>query len=162
MHTQSEEARTALTALASLDIAPERSASIARAIVTLDRELDEAHTMLVKAQSMVKAVVDWDASQHMSAYACARLTPRETAILEALLMANGRVMSQQGLLTYLYNGQPDTPELKIIDVFICKIRRKLQQVRDYLKATGVPHEIETSWGRGYRLKPVQAHCSATG
>jgi two-component system cell cycle response regulator CtrA len=40
----------------------------------------------------------------------------------------------------------DEPELKIIDVFICKLRKKIQQ------ATGSDHYIETVWGRGYMLK----------
>jgi two-component system cell cycle response regulator CtrA len=53
-------------------------------------------------------------------------------------------------LNHLYGGM-DEPELKIIDVFVCKLRKKLAQ------ATGGKHYIETVWGRGYVLRdPVEA------
>jgi two-component system cell cycle response regulator CtrA len=48
-------------------------------------------------------------------------------------------------LNHLYGGM-DEPELKIIDVFVCKLRKKLAQ------ATGGKHYIETVWGRGYVLR----------
>jgi two-component system cell cycle response regulator CtrA len=48
-------------------------------------------------------------------------------------------------LNHLYGGM-DEPELKIIDVFVCKLRKKLAQ------ATGGHHYIETVWGRGYVLR----------
>jgi len=48
-------------------------------------------------------------------------------------------------LNHLYGGM-DEPELKIIDVFVCKLRKKLAQ------ATGGSHYIETVWGRGYVLR----------
>jgi two-component system cell cycle response regulator CtrA len=52
-------------------------------------------------------------------------------------------------LNHLYGGM-DEPELKIIDVFVCKLRKKLAQ------ATGGKHYIETVWGRGYVLRdPVE-------
>src|SRR3977135_4520991 len=57
-------------------------------------------------------------------------------------------------LNHLYGGM-DEPELKIIDVFICKLRKKLQA------ATGGQHYIETVWGRGYVLRdPAAAHAAA--
>jgi two-component system cell cycle response regulator CtrA len=46
---------------------------------------------------------------------------------------------------HLYGGM-DEPELKIIDVFICKLRKKLSE------ATGGDNYIETVWGRGYVLR----------
>ena len=48
-------------------------------------------------------------------------------------------------LNHLYGGQ-DEPELKIIDVFICKLRKKLS------KASGGEQYIGTVWGRGYVLR----------
>jgi two-component system cell cycle response regulator CtrA len=48
-------------------------------------------------------------------------------------------------LNHLYGGM-DEPELKIIDVFICKLRKKL------VASTGGQHYIETVWGRGYVLR----------
>jgi two-component system cell cycle response regulator CtrA len=57
-------------------------------------------------------------------------------------------------LNHLYGGM-DEPELKIIDVFICKLRKKLAA------ATGGEHYIETVWGRGYVLRdPQEAHVAA--
>ena len=49
------------------------------------------------------------------------------------------------LLKHLYAGIQE-PELKIIDVFVCKLRKKLA------RATGGHHYIETVWGRGYVLR----------
>jgi two-component system cell cycle response regulator CtrA len=58
-------------------------------------------------------------------------------------------------LNHLYGGM-DEPELKIIDVFVCKLRKKLAQ------ATGGKHYIETVWGRGYVLRdPVEAPAALT-
>ena len=48
-------------------------------------------------------------------------------------------------LDRLYRGINE-PQLKIIDVFLCKLRKKLAQ------ATGGNHYIETVWGRGYMLR----------
>ncbi|MER9912667.1 winged helix-turn-helix domain-containing protein [Mesorhizobium sp. M0050] len=62
-----------------------------------------------------------------------------------LRSAGHRVRSQASLLTRLYQLKTDEPELKIIDVFVCKLRKKL-------KPLGV--EIQTVWGQGYRLLPM--------
>ncbi|WP_299938548.1 response regulator transcription factor [uncultured Pelagimonas sp.] len=70
-----------------------------------------------------------------------RLTPKEAAILAVLIRAGGRILSKQEILDAAY-GHLSQPELKIVDVFICKIR----------KALGGPAMIETVWGRGYRFK----------
>ncbi|CAM5764651.1 winged helix-turn-helix domain-containing protein [Bosea minatitlanensis] len=56
------------------------------------------------------------------------------------------VWSREQLMVALYSHRPDEPpEIKIVDVFICKIRRKL-------KPLGI--EIENLWGQGYRLAPA--------
>lgn len=70
------------------------------------------------------------------------LTRREYAILEALMLRKGRMISKTSLLDILYAGH-DEPGIKIIDVFICKIRKKLSA------ALGNDQTIETIWGRGY-------------
>ena len=70
------------------------------------------------------------------------LTAKEYAILELLSMRKGTTLSKEVFLSHLYGGM-DEPELKIIDVFICKLRKKLRE------ATGGQHYIETVWGRGY-------------
>jgi two-component system cell cycle response regulator CtrA len=73
-----------------------------------------------------------------------RLTPKEYEILELLSVRKGTALTKEMLLDHLYGGR-DEPEQKIIDVFVCKLRKKL------LQATGGEHYIETLWGRGYVL-----------
>lgn len=72
------------------------------------------------------------------------LTSKEYSILELLLLRKGAVLTKDMFLNHLYGGI-DEPEMKIIDVFICKLRRKLQRF-------GVDHMIITVWGRGYILQ----------
>jgi len=73
------------------------------------------------------------------------LTSKEYAILELLAMRKGTVLTKEMFLNHLYGGI-DEPELKIIDVFVCKLRKKLAEASD-----GTNY-IETVWGRGYMLK----------
>ena len=73
------------------------------------------------------------------------LTGKEYGILELLSMHKGTTMTKEMFLNHLYGGT-DEPELKIIDVFVCKLRKKLAQ------ATGGNHYIETVWGRGHMLR----------
>jgi len=73
------------------------------------------------------------------------LTSKEYAILELLAMRRGAVLTKEMFLNHLYGGI-DEPELKIIDVFVCKLRKKLAD------ASGGVNYIDTVWGRGYMLK----------
>src|SRR6266851_5493237 len=73
------------------------------------------------------------------------LTGKEYGILELLSLRKGTTLTKEMFLNHLYGGM-DEPELKIIDVFVCKLRKKLAQ------ATGGSHYIETVWGRGYVLR----------
>ena len=73
------------------------------------------------------------------------LTGKEYGILELLSLRKGTTLTKEMFLNHLYGGM-DEPELKIIDVFICKLRKKLSQ------ATGDENYIETVWGRGYVLR----------
>ena len=73
------------------------------------------------------------------------VTGKEYSILELLSLRKGTTLTKEMFLDHLYGGM-DEPELKIIDVFICKLRKKLAE------ATGGEHYIETVWGRGYVLK----------
>lgn len=73
------------------------------------------------------------------------LTGKEYAILELLALRKGATLTKEMFLNHLYGGM-DEPELKIIDVFICKLRRKLGE------ALGDDNIIETVWGRGYVLR----------
>jgi two-component system, cell cycle response regulator CtrA len=72
------------------------------------------------------------------------LTGKEYAILELLVMRKGMVLTKEMFLNHLYNGM-DEPEMKIIDVFICKLRKKLAQA-------GAGDVINTVWGRGYTAR----------
>ena len=77
------------------------------------------------------------------------LTAKEYGILELLSLRKGTTLTKEMFLNHLYGGM-DEPELKIIDVFVCKLRKKLST------ATGGEHYIETVWGRGYVLRdPVE-------
>ena len=75
------------------------------------------------------------------------LTVKEYQMLELLSLRKGTTLTKEMFLNNLYGGtnEPE-PELKIIDVFICKLRKKLSE------ATGGENYIETVWGRGYRLR----------
>lgn len=73
------------------------------------------------------------------------LTGKEYQILELLTLRKGTTLTKEMFLNHLYGGM-DEPELKIIDVFICKLRKKLTE------AIGGDHNIETVWGRGYVLR----------
>ncbi len=73
------------------------------------------------------------------------LTGKEYQMLELLSLRKGTTLTKEMFLNHLYGGM-DEPELKIIDVFICKLRKKLAN------ATGGDHYIETVWGRGYVLR----------
>jgi DNA-binding winged helix-turn-helix (wHTH) protein len=73
------------------------------------------------------------------------LTGKEYCIIELLSLRKDTVLTKQMLLDHLYGGMHE-PEQKIIDVFVCHLRKKLAQ------ATSGKHYIETVWGRGYRLR----------
>ena len=73
------------------------------------------------------------------------LTGKEYGILELLSLRKGTTLTKEMFLNHLYGGI-DEPELKIIDVFVCKLRKKLSM------ATGGENYIETVWGRGYVLR----------
>jgi two-component system cell cycle response regulator CtrA len=73
------------------------------------------------------------------------LTGKEYGILELLALRKGTTLTKEMFLNHLYGGM-DEPEVKIIDVFICKLRKKIQDL------TGGDNYIETVWGRGYVLR----------
>ncbi len=77
------------------------------------------------------------------------LTGKEYQMLELLSLRKGTTLTKEMFLNHLYGGM-DEPELKIIDVFICKIRKKLARALDG------DNYIETVWGRGYVLREPEA------
>ena len=73
------------------------------------------------------------------------LTGKEYALIELLALKKGSTVSKEQFLNHLYNGM-DEPEVKIIDVFFCKIRGKIKEL------SGGEDYITTVWGRGYILQ----------
>ncbi len=89
--------------------------------------------------------VNLDAKTVDVANKAVHLTGKEYQMLELLSLRKGTTLTKEMFLNHLYGGM-DEPELKIIDVFICKLRKKLNE------ATGGQSYIETVWGRGYVLR----------
>ncbi len=100
------------------------------------------------AQSTIKTgkvTVNLDAKTVEAEGSPVHLTGKEYQMLELLSLRKGTTLTKEMFLNHLYGGM-DEPELKIIDVFICKLRKKLSE------ATGGDNYIETVWGRGYVLR----------
>jgi two-component system cell cycle response regulator CtrA len=74
------------------------------------------------------------------------LTGQEAKIIEILCVGAPRTQSKEMIMQNLYSLVDDEPEIKIIDVFVCKLRKKLGAYHP--DAEGF---IETVWGRGYRI-----------
>jgi two-component system cell cycle response regulator CtrA len=75
------------------------------------------------------------------------LTDKEYQTLELLALRKGTTLNKEMFLSHLYGGM-DEPEMKIIDVFVCKLRKKLAN------ASGGKNYIETVWGRGYVIREL--------
>ena len=100
------------------------------------------------AQSIIRTggiAVNLDAKTVEVDGTAVHLTGKEYQMLELLSLRKGTTLTKEMFLNHLYGGM-DEPELKIIDVFICKLRKKLSE------ATGGDNFIETVWGRGYVLR----------
>ncbi|WP_347310103.1 response regulator transcription factor CtrA [Defluviimonas sp. SAOS-178_SWC] len=100
------------------------------------------------SQSIIKTgkiAVNLDAKTVDVAGTPVHLTGKEYQMLELLSLRKGTTLTKEMFLNHLYGGM-DEPELKIIDVFICKLRKKLSE------ATSGDNYIETVWGRGYVLR----------
>ena len=100
------------------------------------------------AQSVIrvgKVLVNLDAKTVDVEGRTVHLTGKEYQMLELLSLRKGSTLTKEMFLNHLYGGM-DEPELKIIDIFICKLRKKLAE------ATGGDSYIETVWGRGYVLR----------
>jgi two-component system cell cycle response regulator CtrA len=89
-------------------------------------------------------VLNMDSRTVEVAGAPVHLTGKEYAMLELLMLRKGNVQSKEQFLNHLYGGM-DEPEMKIVDVFMCKLRRKLSNA-------GAFDLIETVWGRGYLIR----------
>ncbi len=113
------------------------------------------------AQSVIRTgeiEVNLDAKTVQAAGKTVHLTGKEYQMLELLSLRKGTTLTKEMFLNHLYGGM-DEPELKIIDVFICKLRKKLAE------ATGGESYIDTVWGRGYVLRdpsPLETRRVAIG
>jgi two-component system cell cycle response regulator CtrA len=104
------------------------------------------------SQSVIKTgklVVNLEARTVEAGARPLHLTGKEYAILELLSLRKGTTLTKEMFLNHLYGGI-DEPELKIIDVFVCKLRKKLSTACDG------ENYIETVWGRGYVLRDPPA------
>jgi two-component system, cell cycle response regulator CtrA len=100
------------------------------------------------AQSVIQTddlVVDLDSKMVEINGARVHLTVKEYQMLELLALRKGATLTKEMFLSHLYGGMEE-PEMKIIDVFICKLRKKLAI------ASGGKDYIETVWGRGYVMR----------
>jgi two-component system, cell cycle response regulator CtrA len=104
------------------------------------------------AQSIIQTgdlIVDLDAKKVEINGARVHLTGKEYQMLELLSLRKGTTLTKEMFLNHLYGGM-DEPESKIVDVFICKLRKKLAS------ASGGNEFIETVWARGYVLSEPTA------
>ena len=102
-----------------------------------------------------KLVVNLDTREVSVDDHAVHLTGKEYGILELLALRKSTTLTKEMFLNHLYGGMKE-PEIKIIDVFVCKLRKKLAAV------TGGNHYIETVWGRGYRLRDPDLPESSAG
>ena len=116
-----------------------------------DELLARAHAIIRRSKGYDKPVVtvgqmavDLSAKTVSVGERQVRLTGKEYQMFELLVLRKGTTVNKEMFLDHLYAGL-DEPELKIIDVFICKLRTKL-------RAAGAGGHIQTVWGRGYRLQ----------
>ncbi|MBU0726076.1 MAG: response regulator transcription factor [Alphaproteobacteria bacterium] len=114
---------------------------IARINAIVRRSKGHAHSVIKTG----RMVVDLDAHSVEVNNQSVHLTAKEYGILELLSLRKGTTLTKEMFLNHLYGGM-DEPELKIIDVFVCKLRKKLST------ALGGDNYIETVWGRGYVLR----------
>lgn len=103
-------------------------------------------------------VVDYDRNEVRFAGLSIAITAKHFRILDALVKAQGRAVSKESLFQACYFDQPygDDVEIKIIDVFVCKLRKSLKPLVPF----GI--EIITHWGRGYEFKAPGLQSRETG
>lgn len=122
----------------------------------IDAEIVETQTALSRSLSMAGAIVP---ETIPPAYERIHLTRREKEVLEVLLAADGKAVRKEAIYAHMYAGKPDEgPADKIIDVWISKVRSSFTANPDAVRAIegeGYPTRIETVWGLGYRLLPLE-------
>jgi two-component system, cell cycle response regulator CtrA len=114
---------------------------IARVQAIIRRSKGHSHSVIKTG----KLTVNLDTRTVEASGQALHLTGKEYGILELLSLRKGTTLTKEMFLNHLYGGM-DEPELKIIDVFVCKLRKKLAT------ACSGENYIETVWGRGYVLR----------
>jgi two-component system cell cycle response regulator CtrA len=114
---------------------------VARILATVRRSKGHAQSIITVGD----LVVNVDTKTATVAGNPVHLTGKEYAMLELMALRKNNVLTKEVILNALYGGM-DEPELKIIDVFVCKLRKKLAAV------SGGQSFVETIWGRGYCLR----------
>lgn len=122
-----------------------REELVARIHAIIRRSKGHAQSIIYTGQ----IAVNLDAKTVEANGAPVHLTGKEYQMLELLSLRKGTTLTKEMFLNHLYGGM-DEPELKIIDVFICKLRKKLGE------ATDGANYIETVWGRGYVLRDPES------
>lgn len=117
---------------------------IARILATVRRSKGHAQSKIIIGD----LVVNLDTKTVTVANKPVHLTGKEFAMLELMALRKNNVLTKEIILNALYGGM-DEPEIKIIDVFVCKLRKKLSE------ASGGYSFIETIWGRGYCLRDME-------
>ncbi|WP_455480435.1 response regulator transcription factor CtrA [Bartonella sp. B12(2025)] len=124
---------------------------IARIYAVVRRSKGHAQSVIITGD----LTVNLDAKTVEVAGHPVHLTGKEYQMLELLSLRKGTTLTKEMFLNHLYGGM-DEPELKIIDVFICKLRKKLEAVSSNV------NYIDTVWGRGYVLRdPVEDNVRKT-
>jgi len=123
-------------------------------IVALQRQITELKGELEEWKRAAKvAYTGADSDAMLRAFNPWGLTKKEMTLLFAILRRRNGVSRDQIMLA-LYTGESvdEQPDIKIVDVFVCKLRRKLANPDN--PAYAVPKDtIKTVWGRGYRVEP---------
>jgi two-component system cell cycle response regulator CtrA len=122
----------------------DRAELLARIHAILRRSKGYAHSKL----SIGPLQLDLDSHEVAVDGQRVHLTGKEYAVFELLVLRRGMVISKEAFLDHLYGGL-DEPERKIVDVFICKLRRKLAHA-------GADNLISTVWGRGYKVNEAES------
>lgn len=127
----------------------QRDELVARIQAVVRRSKGHAHSLIRTG----KLVVNLNAKLVEVGGFRVHLTDKEYSIVELLALRKGKTITKDMFLNHLYCGV-DEPEHKIIDVFICGLRKKLTQ------ACGGDNYIETVWGRGYTLMDLKDYAEA--
>lgn len=118
-----------------------REELIARIHSIIRRSQGHAHSTIQTGKTIVNLTSKTVESNGNTVH----LTGKEYQMLELLSLRKGQTLTKEAFLNHLYGGM-DEPELKIVDVFICKLRKKLAE------ASGGEQIVQTVWGRGYKLE----------